>query len=491
MDPLIVIGGGIAGVTCAKSFSIDQPNHPVILVSASSVVKTIANLKTLGRSIDMFDVIEQNANTLKSSNLQVIMNKKVIRLDSNEHRIQLDDGQWLKYGKLCICTGAKPRMINVDNQNAQQFIRYIRDKQTAKDFTKLLAGSRRIIVAGNGGIAIEIVYAVENVDIIWAIREKRIGTVFFDAGAAKFFTEFLSNHGCKKTTGKPIKRTRYGQIEINDSSNKNEFGVALGPDWSQQLNLKGVKSRKKVRIETKVEVVNVYNKIESIPDNISSKKDLNKSESWNIYVELTNGKIFGCDMIIVAIGVIPNSDVFVDDNNHTGLQLDADKGILVDREMRTNLNDIYAAGDVCSVNWPQSPHWIQMRLWTQARQMGFYAAKCIQWHLNQTNSDNPSLYFNFEVFAHVTQFFGFRVILLGLYDGQKMDTNDYKILCRVIPREAYTKVILKDGRMKGCILIGDSNLEETFEFLIYNQIDLTRFGDHLLDDHLDIEDFFD
>ncbi|OTF70412.1 hypothetical protein BLA29_012859, partial [Euroglyphus maynei] len=95
MDPLIVIGGGIAGVTCAKLFSIDQPNHRVILVSASSVVKTIANLKTLGRSIDMFDVIEQNANALKSSNLEVMMNKKVIRLDSNQHRIQLDDGQWL------------------------------------------------------------------------------------------------------------------------------------------------------------------------------------------------------------------------------------------------------------------------------------------------------------------------------------------------------------------------------------------------------------
>ncbi|OTF77509.1 pyridine nucleotide-disulfide oxidoreductase domain-containing protein, partial [Euroglyphus maynei] len=298
------------------------------------------------------------------------------------------------------------------------------------------------------------------------------------------------DHGSKKTTGKPIKRARYGQIKnVNNSSVKNEFGVALGPDWSRELNLKGVKSRKKVMIETKVEIVNVYHSIDSIPDNISKKID--KNESWNIYVELTNGKIIGCDMIIVAIGVIPNSDVFVGDNNYMGLQLAADKGIMVDREMRTNLNDIYAAGDVCTVNWPQSPHWFQMRLWTQARQMGFYAAKCIQWHMNLANSDDPNLYFNFEVFTHVTQFFGFRVILLGLYDGQKIDNDNYKILCRVIPRESYTKVILKNGRMKGCILIGDNNLEETFEFLIYNQIDLTRFGDHLLDDHLDVEDFFD
>lgn len=35
----------------------------------------------------------------------------------------------------------------------------------------------------------------------------------------------------------------------------------------------------------------------------------------------------------------------------------------------TSQDKIFAAGDCCCLHWPQkeSPHWFQMRLWSQAR----------------------------------------------------------------------------------------------------------------------------
>ena len=45
--------------------------------------------------------------------------------------------------------------------------------------------------------------------------------------------------------------------------------------------------------------------------------------------------------------------------------------------------------------------------------------------------------------------------------------------------------------MCGAILIGETDLEETFENLILNQIDLTNLKDHLLEPGIDIEDYFD
>jgi small subunit ribosomal protein S18b len=155
--------------------------------------------------------------------------------------------------------------------------------------------------------------------------------------------------------------------------------------------------------------------------------------------------------------------------------------------MLTNLEDVYAAGDVCSVGWKIADHWFQMRLWTQARLMGVYAAYCIASHLRNSS---PLLYFNFEIFAHVTRFFGFKVVLLGLFNGQKLD-NNYEILLRVTPKKEFVKVIMKEGKMCGAILVGDTDLEETFENLILNQIDLSSYGDDLLNTNLDIEDYFD
>ena len=55
----------------------------------------------------------------------------------------------------------------------------------------------------------------------------------------------------------------------------------------------------------------------------------------------------------------------------------------------------------------------------------------------------------------------------------------------------YVKTVMKDGRMYGAILIGETDLEETFENLILNQMDLSAFGEDLLSPDVDIEDYFD
>lgn len=48
-----------------------------------------------------------------------------------------------------------------------------------------------------------------------------------------------------------------------------------------------------------------------------------------------------------------------------------------------------------------------------------------------------------------------------------------------------------NGRMQGALLVGETDLEETFENLILNQLDLSSFGGHLLDPNLDLSDYFD
>ena len=93
----------------------------------------------------------------------------------------------------------------------------------------------------------------------------------------------------------------------------------------------------------------------------------NKVEDWPVYVLLTNGKTYGCDLVVSATGIVPNSDVVRishKQDRSTELQLSTEDGggILVDSEMRSSVRDIYAAGDVCTVKWKdQPPLWFQVR----------------------------------------------------------------------------------------------------------------------------------
>lgn len=156
--------------------------------------------------------------------------------------------------------------------------------------------------------------------------------------------------------------------------------------------------------------------------------------------------------------------------------------------METSVPDVFAAGDVCSVNWKehQSETWHQMRLWTQARQMGYYAGHVIA---SKFTDSSPKIFFNFETFTHVTYFFGFKVILLGLFNGQNLDKYDVQI--RVEEGKSFIKIILKQGRVKGAILIGETDMEETFENLIINQMDVSGIQDDLLENVVDLDDYFD
>ena len=61
-------------------------------------------------------------------------------------------------------------------------------------------------------------------------------------------------------------------------------------------------------------------------------------------LQLTDGQVFGCDLLGVGIGVRPQIELA------RGTPLQVDKGILVNEYLETNLDGVYAAGD-CAQMW--------------------------------------------------------------------------------------------------------------------------------------------
>lgn len=82
------------------------------------------------------------------------------------------------------------------------------------------------------------------------------------------------------------------------------------------------------------------------------------------------------------------------------------------------------------------------------------------------------------------------MVLLGKFNAQGLG-SDHELLVRCTKGLEYVKVVLSRGRMVGAVLIGDTDLEETFENLILNQMDLSSYGEELLNPDIDIEDYFD
>lgn len=65
------------------------------------------------------------------------------------------DGSKVHYDRLCICTGARPKLIH-DHPN----IIGLRDLQSIEELLRHLQSARRVVIVGNGGIALELIHQV-------------------------------------------------------------------------------------------------------------------------------------------------------------------------------------------------------------------------------------------------------------------------------------------------------------------------------------------
>lgn len=96
-------------------------------------------------------------------------------------------------------------------------------------------------------------------------------------------------------------------------------------------------------------------------------KSFSKDEHGNIQSVLTvSGKVIPCDMVVIGIGVVPNTSLSHDD-------LKIERGIVVNEYGETSIPDVYAAGD-CTV-WPYQNKLIHVEHWEHAYNHGQVIAK--------------------------------------------------------------------------------------------------------------------
>lgn len=460
----VVVGGGIAGMSCVEQISAFDPDSSIVMVSASPLIKTVTSVTPLTKMLVEFSVEEKSYEDMSSlyPSLTVIIDPAVT-INSTNHLLTTASGTVIKYKKLCLCSGASPKIIADRNE----LVIGIRDTDSANVLQNKLKTARRVVVIGNGGIATELVHEIKGVDIIWAVKDKHISAAFVDPGASEFFQHRVHQEGENVPT---VVRTLKCTTDSNTNSDK--LGAALGPHWHDNIALaNNDRNSSNIRIEYGVEVKSIFSQ--------------DSPEKWPIHIQLTNNQIHGCDFIVSATGVVPNSETITLEDGK--FEIADDKGIKVNCRMQTNIQDVYAAGDVCTASWTPARHWLQMRLWTQARQMGAYAGKCMT---DAVSGEETVQDFCFELFTHATRFFGYKVILLGLFNGQKLGTG-YEIMLRMTKGKEYIKLVISEGKLQGAILIGDTDLEEMCENLILNQLDISDLGEDLLNPDIDIEDYFD
>jgi nitrite reductase (NADH) large subunit len=141
---------------------------------------------------------------------------------------------------------------------------------------------------------------------------------------------------------------------------------------------------------------------------------------------IKGGESINCDSIIYSIGIEPNLEL----TEAAGIE--TNRGIIVDEKMKTNVEDIYAAGDVAELNSEVEG------LWGAAMEQGKVAG------LNMAASKA-----SYKKALPVTIFNAFNLGLfsVGLIDENKCDES----VIEDDGKEKYTRVFIKDKKIVGVI----------------------------------------
>lgn len=199
-------------------------------------------------------------------------------------------------------------------------------------------------------------------EVIWALKHSHIGDAFFDADAAQFLLEELRAGFWQEWQHQKMDNLIQGEQAQDRSSEYpgtesgtcgkqdvnsdliHPLGHAVGPEWVKSLPTTGFPPAVKLEINC----------------TITSLEEIERlNEETSVKVKLSNGTCFDVDFVISAIGVNPATDWVP-----SSILKATDEGIKVDAGMQSSILGIYAAGDACTYS-SDSPHWFQMRLWTQ------------------------------------------------------------------------------------------------------------------------------
>ncbi len=181
-------------------------------------------------------------------------------------------------------------------------------------------------------------------------------------------------------------------------------------------------------------------------------------------VILKDGTELPCDVLVMGVGVRPN----VAEAKAAGVEVN--RGIIVDEAMRTNVKDIYAAGDVTEGTDIITGERKIMALWPNAYAQGRAAAYDMCGGKDDFDGVFP---------MNAVGFFGLSMITAGVQGGEGVE-----VLVKRNERTGATRrFFVKDDRLVGMILVGDVDRAGIYTYLISEKIPLSSLDKALTDDN--------
>lgn len=397
---IVIIGNSAAAVGAIEAIRRVNSVNPITVISEEPYPVYSRPLLSylLSGDIKYEQLFYRPKNFYERHNVKTLLGKPVTKVNFQESKVELRDGEKIPYDRLLIATGGTPFIPKIEGVRKSGVYTFTK-LDDAKKILSILKEVQRATVIGGGLIGLKVAEALKK-------KGKKVTVIE------------LANHILNFTLD----------------------------ETASTLLEKGLeKERIQLRTSTTVEEILGNGKVKAL--------------------RLTNGETLETQLVILAIGVIPNIEPF------KGTPLQMDKGILVNERMEANLPQLYAAGDVTQAYDKSLKIHRPLPIWPNAYRQGKTAG--YQMVGKEEYIYDGGFMMNSMEVAHLP------VISIGLTHLPSED--GYQVIKKIDRRHnTYRKFVLKENQLVGAILIGKIDRAGIITGLIRDGLSVKEFKKELL-----------
>jgi NAD(P)H-nitrite reductase large subunit len=337
----------------------------------------------------------------EKNGVQALTGRTATSLNLTDKFVALDKGECISYEKLLIATGGKPFVPKIEGANKEGVFTFTTFSDAERLVAKIeTAKSAVVIGAGLIGVSVTEALVKRGLKVTMVELKDKILSLILDSAASEMIEKIIRKAGVTIITGQSVQRV------VGKPENDNVAGGAI----------------------------------------------------------LTNGAQVQCDVVIVAIGVVPRTEIVA------GTDVKTNRGIIVDKSMRTNVSDVYASGDVAEAyDFIYGDNRL-LPLWPLAQLEG----KVAGYNMAGKKADYPG-----GTAMSALNYFDIPIISVGITNPT--DTSAYEILLQHEPeKNLYKKIVLKDNVIVGMTFVNDIQSAGVLFHLMKNRVNVKKFKQELL-----------
>lgn len=390
---LVIIGSGVAAFNAIKAIREIDSNIDIQLIGNEPINPYYRTrlTKSLFDNLDPDKLSLQKREWYEQNNVKIYLGKEVVLVDTKSDTVILNDGTRLNYTKLLLANGAYNFKPSIEGIDNEN-VYTIRTLEDIQRIKSQVNNNNTVLHIGGG---------IQNLEAAWA---------FCSHGKDVIIVEFMD-------------RLMPRQLDSRAS----------------EILKKAVEaSNAKVILNTEVIKVIGDNKVNGAIIRNRNSKNTNES-----------AVSIPCDMILYSVGIRPNKALY----ENTAIKINM--GVIVDEHMRTNLDNVYAAGDIAEFNGKVGG------LWPIAIEQGKTSGYNIIGKEASYNELLPVTNMNA---------FNLNIFSIGLIDETSATLS---LTDDALDNNSYKRIFIKDNYIIGAIVIGETKYNNMLKKLVNDKSDVS------------------